>query len=81
MFTHTAGASVDMNPEKCWMGCYEMYARAWILIGLSETREGKVVCFCSPQADDYVPGNDPSRTPLALRMSSDLNVLCIANFC
>lgn len=53
MFTHTAGASVDMNPEECWMGCYEMYSRTWILIGLSETKEGKVICFCSPQADNF----------------------------
>ena len=63
MFTHTAGASVDMNPEKCWMGCYEMYAHKWILIGLSETREGKVVCFCSPQADTYVKGTETTIDP------------------
>ena len=35
------------------MGCYEMYSRTWILIGLSETKEGKVICFCSPQADNF----------------------------
>ena len=53
MFKHTAGASVDMNPEECWMNCYEMYAAPLILIGLSETKEGKVVCFCSPQPNDF----------------------------
>ena len=53
MFTHTAGASIEMNPEDCWMGCYQMGARTWILIGLSETKDGKVICYCSPQADNY----------------------------